>query len=529
MNFKLHECREDRLRVLLEGNEESADFAAAVRHVEHCPDCQRRLGKLAGQAGLIDELKRRRVSENEQFFTGDTDPLENVDPKAAPDLFHPDLGFLLPGSHPEMLGRLGRYEVEKVIGCGGMGVVLKAHDMELNRPVAIKVLAPHLVTSGSARQRFAREGRAAAAILHENVVAIYNVDSESQTPYLVMQYVDGSSLQTRVDQRGRLHFKEILRIGMQAAAGLAAAHAQGLVHRDIKPSNILLEGDLDRVFLTDFGLARAADDVSLTRTGTVAGTPSFMSPEQTRGEALDARSDLFSLGASLYFAATGHQPFRAEGWVGVVHRVCHQRQRPACEVNPEIPIEVSWVIDRLLKKKRYRRFQTADAVRAAMATLLHRSQHAGRLLPRLSWRRVRSDQWRARIGSVLLGTVLLAGLGFLWAGHGFGHRHSQNEPSYVVPALRSPAPAASSERDPQSWDATSTAAWERARADVLRRLEQAESANTGRTLVTSGNEASGWDREASAIRLDIEALASEWRRDAETGAEPSSGPATEIP
>ena len=184
MNFKLHECREDRLRVLLEGNEESADFAAAVRHVEHCPDCQRRLGKLAGQAGLIDELKRRRVSENEQFFTGDTDPLENVDPKAAPDLFHPDLGFLLPGSHPEMLGRLGRYEVEKVIGCGGMGVVLKAHDMELNRPVAIKVLAPHLVTSGSARQRFAREGRAAAAILHENVVAIYNVDSESQTPYL---------------------------------------------------------------------------------------------------------------------------------------------------------------------------------------------------------------------------------------------------------------------------------------------------------------------------------------------------------
>ena len=270
-----------------------------------------------------------------------------------------------------------------------------------------------------------------------------------------MQYVDGSSLQTRVDQRGRLHFKEILRIGMQAAAGLAAAHAQGLVHRDIKPSNILLEGDLDRVFLTDFGLARAADDVSLTRTGTVAGTPSFMSPEQTRGEALDARSDLFSLGASLYFAATGHQPFRAEGWVGVVHRVCHQRQRPACEVNPEIPIEVSWVIDRLLKRS------GIDASKQPMPCgqpwrhcFIVRSMpdvccrdclgaecgviNGGRVSGVCCSERSCSPGW----GS--FGQAMVSGTGTVK----MNRRMSSRLFAHLWP------PAASSKRDPQSWDAT---------------------------------------------------------------------------
>ncbi len=231
-------------------------------------------------------------------------------------------------NHPEMLGRLGRYDIEKVIGSGGMGIVLKAHDSELNRPIAIKVLAPHLSHVGAARERFAREGRAAAAVVHEHVVAIYNVEADGTLPFLIMQYVSGRSLQTRVDEDGPLGIEEILRIGMQAAAGLAAAHTQGLVHRDVKPSNILLEDTVERAVLTDFGLARAMDDMSLTQTGIIAGTPHYMSPEQATGQAINARSDLFSLGAVLYFMATGHPPFRASAALAVLHRICREKHRP---------------------------------------------------------------------------------------------------------------------------------------------------------------------------------------------------------
>ncbi|MCA9067254.1 MAG: protein kinase, partial [Planctomycetaceae bacterium] len=157
--------------------------------------------------------------------------------------------LLSPPTHPEMLGRIGRYEVERLIGSGGMGVVFKAFDTELNRPVAVKALAPHLAGSGAARNRFAREARAAAAVVHDHVVAIHNVESEGASPFLVMPYVAGESLQQRIDREGSLELCEILRIVKQTAAGLAAAHAQGLVHRDVKPSNILLEQGVERALL----------------------------------------------------------------------------------------------------------------------------------------------------------------------------------------------------------------------------------------------------------------------------------------
>ena len=224
-----------------------------------------------------------------------------------------------------------------MLGRGGFGIVLKASDPALGRAVAIKVLAPQLATSGAARSRFAREARAAAAVVHDHVVAIHSVDSWRGMPYLVMPYVAGRSLQERVDHDGPLGPKEILRIGMQTALGLAAAHAQGLVHRDVKPSNILLENGVERVKLTDFGLARAVDDGSLTQSGVVAGTPQYMSPEQAAGEAVDHRSDLFSLGSVLYFMCVGHPPFRASSTPAVLRRVCDERPTPVRELNPEIP------------------------------------------------------------------------------------------------------------------------------------------------------------------------------------------------
>jgi len=312
--------------------------------------------------------------------------------------------LLAPPSHPELLGRLGRYDIERVIGAGGMGIVLKAHDSELNRPIAVKMLASHLAHVGAARERFAREGRAAAAVVHEHVVAIYNVESDGEVPFLVMQYVPGRSLQSRVDTEGPLAVEEILRIGMQAASGLAAAHAQGLVHRDVKPSNILLEESVERAVLTDFGLARAIDDASLTHTGVLAGTPHYMSPEQATGAAIDHRSDLFSLGAVLYFMATGHPPFRADGALAVLHRICREPHRPVWQTNKEIPDELSDLIDQLLEKKPSRRPASASEVSERLAALLSRIQQYGSGRRRFGG--LRSRRMRRRMLGVAAGVLL---------------------------------------------------------------------------------------------------------------------------
>jgi serine/threonine-protein kinase len=283
----------------------------------------------------------------------------NGRPAAGPDQ---SLDFLTASEKPGSLGWLGQYEVTDVLGRGGFGIVLKAFDAALGRAVAIKVLAPQLATNAAARTRFAREARAAAAVVHNHVVAIHAVDSWNGLPYLVMPYVAGRSLQERVENDGPLGAREVLRIGIQTAQGLAAAHAQGLVHRDIKPSNILLENGVERVMLTDFGLARAVDDASLTQSGVVAGTPQYMSPEQARGEAVDHRSDLFSLGSVLYFMCTGHPPFRADSTPAVLRRVCDERPRPLAEVNSDVPAWLTEIVERLHAKDPSARFQSASEV-----------------------------------------------------------------------------------------------------------------------------------------------------------------------
>ncbi len=349
MNKDQLTCDVVALETILRSDQSMEPSEEQLAHVENCTRCQQRIFELAGSQamwqGVKDAISCAASSDQQRRVPSVT-------------LHHSAIHWsesmakqlLSPPTHPEMLGRIGRYEVERLIGSGGMGVVFKAFDTELNRPIAIKLLAPYLANSGPARKRFAREARAAAAVVHQHVVPIHNVETERDLPLIVMQYVSGESLQARIDREGSLELCEILRIGMQIAYGLSAAHQQGLVHRDIKPSNILLEEDVDRALISDFGLARAADDASLTRTGFHPGTPQYMSPEQASGQSIDARSDLFSMGSMLYTMCTGQPPFRAESSLSVMRRITDTEPRPIRELNPSVPDWLERLVAMLMAK-----------------------------------------------------------------------------------------------------------------------------------------------------------------------------------
>ncbi len=280
--------------------------------------------------------------------------------------------------------RIGQFSDLQLIGQGGMGVVYRAFDDVLRRAVAIKQLSPHLAASTPGRERFVREAQAAAAVVHEHVVAIHSVEEHASVPFIVMQFVPGENLQDRIDRAGPLELRETLRIGVEIALGLAAAHAQGVVHRDIKPSNILLEDGLGRVKITDFGLARVAAAAGLTQKGEAPGTPQYMSAEQARGEPVDSRSDLFSLGSVLYAMCTGRPPFEADSVLGILRQVADLPARPIHQLNPDVPTWLAAVIDRLHAKSSDERYQTAEEVAAILSAHLDDVQ-SGRVRRRRRW------------------------------------------------------------------------------------------------------------------------------------------------
>ena len=291
----------------------------------------------------------------------------------------PDLSFLQPSTKPGSIGRLGHYEILEMLGQGAFGIVFKAFDEKLHRQVAIKAISPQLAATSPPRKRFLREARSVAAIRHENVVQVYSVE-EQPLPYLVMEYVDGRTLQEKLDAGGPLEAPEILHLGRQMANGLAAAHDKGLIHRDIKPGNILLEaGAEQKVKITDFGLARAADDATMTRTGTIAGTPMYMAPEQALGETLDHRADLFSLGSVLYQMASGRPPFRGSTAVAVLKRVTDERPRPIQDILSDVPDWLCAIIEKLHAKNPDERFQTAKEVADLFARCQNELQLNGKV------------------------------------------------------------------------------------------------------------------------------------------------------
>jgi hypothetical protein len=278
--------------------------------------------------------------------------------------------FLAPPGAPGELGRLGSYRVLKVLGAGGMGVVLEAEDLHLQRLVALKAMRPSLAALPSARRRFLREARAMAAIHHDHIVTIHQVGEDRGAPFLAMELLQGETLDDRLQREGRLPVAEVLRIGRETARGLAAAHKRGLVHRDVKPANLWLEEETGRVKILDFGLARAtADDSRLTQSGMIIGTPYYMAPEQAAGHAVDVRGDLFSLGCVLYHTATGELPFRGNDAISTLLAVAHEQPRSPRELNPALPPELGDLVMRLLAKKPEDRPPSAQAVAEALAEL----------------------------------------------------------------------------------------------------------------------------------------------------------------
>jgi serine/threonine-protein kinase len=424
-------------------------------HLQHCEHCRADLERMAGEKEWWDEARSFLSSTDEVVAidsTGEIEPSaaapsssrEQFDDQEADEL---PLRFLSPPSRPGLLGQLGHYEVEEVVGRGGMGIVLKAQDTTLSRPVAIKVLAGHLAQSGAARKRFAREAQAAAAVVHDHVIPIHSVETSGETPFLVMPYVSGPSLQDRLDQAGTLEIKEMLRIALQTAQGLAAAHAQGLVHRDIKPANILLENGVERVRITDFGLARAVDDASQTQSGFIAGTPQYMAPEQARGESIDSRADLFSLGSVMYAMCTGRPPFRAETTLAVLRRICDDQPRSVREVNSEVPTWLAAIIDKLLAKSPDQRFQTAEELAHLLEQWIAHLQQPTIIKPPVQ---VEKKGSRRRIGYYATAAAAIfavaAGLAITWQVRSLWQPTMQTNKSSA--GHRSPNTAAASTRNP---------------------------------------------------------------------------------
>jgi serine/threonine protein kinase len=443
----------EELRQLLDSSLSDERQLECMQHMDSCSCCQERIESVATEGTNLSEIVRG-IHEGEPQATSAYWPAlqamestvqEQVSVKTARTR-DTSLHFLKPASDSAYLGRLAHFDVMRVLGRGGMGVVLEAFDSRLHRNVALKILDPDLLGDEVAHQRFCREARAAASITHENVVAVHQVErAEDGLPYLVMQVISGESLEQRLAREKKLPFPEVVRIGMQAAQGLAAAHAQGLTHRDIKPGNIMLESPGGRVKLTDFGLARVAEDVKLTHTGYVSGTPLYMAPEQAMGEKPDHRSDLFSLGAIMYEMCAGQPPFTGSSPLVILKQVAEAKHRPLRELVPDVPDWLAKTVDLLLAKKPADRIQTANQLAELLEFEWALTKTTSEELPAVCQIELRKRKIRNRWIASIIGATFLA-IGSL-GGWFFAHRApapgGESAPASVEPldVLRSNAGA----------------------------------------------------------------------------------------
>ncbi|MFG0263930.1 MAG: protein kinase [Rhodopirellula sp. JB055] len=459
----------DKLRELLDERLPAPEADRIEYHLSHCEHCRSQLREIAGEPMWWDETVE--VLSKSTFIDQSSRPARPTpnDPAQPQRSFDASLDWIRPLLQPlqdrragavddtRAIGTLDQYTIYSVVGQGGMGVVLRGMDPELNRPVAIKVLSPHLAGVGAARTRFMREAQAAAAIVHPAIVPIYSVVPSARLPYLVMPCIDGGNLQQRLDREGPLELTEVVRIGLQIAEGLSAAHKNSVLHRDIKPANILIEEGNGRVLISDFGLARALDDATLTNSGMIAGTPQYMSPEQARGESLDARSDLFSLGSLLYSLATGRPPFRAESPLGVLRKITETRAKPIQDINERMPGWFDNLVARFMEPDLTLRIGSADeAVSLLREVNAHVRTPTGNQLPEsLEERRPRRLlRWTLATAGLLTMVVAIA----TWNHHTPENTPKEQSPPTVIQhsrrliAMPPSAPAAPTATT-DDWDA----------------------------------------------------------------------------
>lgn len=345
----------EQIARLLQEGPSADELDALLAHAETCARC-------AEQIALV-----RRDNTDTVVLDTDTGKIVAGGSGDRNDDFLNQLAYLRslfdPPTEPPFVASFADYDIEGALGRGGMGIVLRARERSLQRQIALKVLSPDLAADETARARFQREAHSAAAIGdHEGIVSIYAVGEEKGVPYIAMQYVEGGTLQQRLDTTGPLPEEDIRRFGANTARALGYAHQAGLVHRDVKPSNILLDSRRGVAVLADFGLARGIGDSSLTTSGSIVGTAQYMPPEQANADVFDQRSDLYSLGAVLYAMCAGQPPFRAESPLALLRKVCDDAPEDLRRYNRNLSGDLRSLVGVLLAKDPEDRVQSAMAV-----------------------------------------------------------------------------------------------------------------------------------------------------------------------
>jgi serine/threonine protein kinase len=433
-------CPSDQeLRAFQLGDLPEPSLNNVAEHLERCTACESKAQQLDTEVdpilALLREPSTKSPAGGKTLALPATKPAVRL-PDQRPAGATAAYPFLSPPGQPDEIGRLGNYRVLRLLGKGGMAFVFHAEDLSLGRPVALKVMKPDLGSDADGWQRFLREARIMASVKHDHLVTVYQAGQEGQVVYLAMELLGGESLAAWMERKGKADVTEVLRLGREIASGLAVIHGHGLIHRDIKPDNIWLEAPSGRVKILDFGLARfVKDDIQLTQTGTVMGTPAFMAPEQARGQAVDGRTDLFSLGCVLYALATGSKPFHADNTMAVLTALAVDNPRPVHEINPAIPPALSELVTQLLAKKPEDRPTSAELVRERLAQIEANPDRTfgAQTLVRVA---ASTQRWKIFPGNYWLkyglAAVALVIVGFLLS------RLSQSGPSNPPPASRSP-------------------------------------------------------------------------------------------
>jgi len=384
------------LEKLLLGKLPAVVQTSLSEHLEHCQTCTSVAGTLSLSDELTEAIKMRKPLQGDEEILSKAiergkqlgSQLQTMQPDVTAigqqplndtvitDATSDDGTFavLAPAQQPDEIGRLGGYRILKVLGIGGMGMVFLAEDPKLKRQIALKVMKPSVAATRSAKDRFLREAQFTAAIEHDNIVNIYQVGEDQGIPFIAMPFLKGESLKTRLEREGKLSQMDVLKIGVQVAAGLAAAHERNLIHRDIKPDNIWLEEKTGRAKILDFGLVRpASNDAGLTQSGSILGTPRYMAPEQALGQDVDFRCDLFSLGSVLYHLVSGQLPFQGSNVTATLMAVVQQDAKPLESIVPDLHPTFCKLVKKLLSKDRSKRPASAKEV-AKLLTAIYQDQ-----------------------------------------------------------------------------------------------------------------------------------------------------------